>query len=52
MPAACGFADMRLLKELLAQLWPRAAARGFARIERLVFENLGKNVAHGQVKSR
>jgi hypothetical protein len=44
--AGLGLADMRLAVESLAQFRPRATARRLARIERLVFENLGKNVAH------
>ena len=45
-PLAQIFADMRAGVESLAQLRPRAAARRLARIERLVFEDLGENVAH------
>ena len=37
---------VRLAVEALAQPRPHGAARRLGRIERLVFENLGKNVAH------
>ena len=41
-----GLADMRRLVESLAQGRARAAARRLARVERLVFEDFGENVAH------
>src|ERR1035441_5431050 len=44
--AGLGFADMRLAVESLAQFRPRTAARRLARVERLVFEDLGENLTH------
>ena len=41
-----GLADMRPGVETLTQCRARAAPRRLARIERLVFEDLGENVAH------
>jgi hypothetical protein len=37
---------MRAFVKPLSQLRPNGTARRFGRIERLVFENLGKNLAH------
>ncbi len=38
--------DLRAFVEALAQVRPRRPARRFRRVERLIFENLGKNLAH------
>src|SRR6185437_17181220 len=38
--------DVGALIKSFAQLRPRAAPRRLARIERLVFENLGENLSH------
>ena len=46
LAATLACAGISALKESLAQLRPRATARRLSRVERLIFKNLGENIAH------